>query len=561
MSLENTTRNSPRGRVVLAAAAALTALLLALSFPPAGLAFLAWFALVPVLLVLGRADGKLTWIILCLAGWAFGIAGFFWVRHVTALGMILLGFYLSLYFLLFCSAVRWLSFRRRMPLAFSVPLVWVSLEVVRGLLLTGLPMLFLAHTQYKILSVIQIADLTGTAGVTFWIAAVNGLAADVVLHIRRPPPRTGRRRVLAAGIFVLMISTFALGYGLFRLGMIVTNEGPSIALIQANIPQDVKNRLTEENVADIFLKHVRMTNEAQSGDPPDLVIWPETMTPYGLFDHEYEGHIRAYLERLAAKGQLADGKYEIEHLRKTSRWRAMLQERQQLSSLLIGSGSLTVGDGRILTHNSVRLFPHKGRGATARYDKIHLVPFGEYIPLKPLIGWIVGPFIPFKDGLTPGTSRTVFGIDGSRFAVMICFEDMFPRLVAGFARGGRQPDFIVNITNEGWFKDGAELDQHLAVAVFRAVECRAGFVRSANTGISAFISPTGRIVSTLTVGGRDREVAGVLRGRAVSTDTRSPYLALGESLGWLCVAVCGLCLSVAAWPGVKLLVCRGRVRG
>jgi apolipoprotein N-acyltransferase len=171
---------------------------------------------------------------------------------------------------------------------------------------------------------------------------------------------------------------------------------------------------------------------------------------------------------------------------------------------------------------------------------------------------MVGPFIPFEDGLTPGEERTLFEVGGSHFAVLICFEDMFPRLVADFARGEQKLDFIVNITNEGWFKDGSELDLHLAGAVFRAIECRAGFVRAANTGISAFVSPTGRITSTLTVDGRDREVAGVLHGRSLSTDTRSPYLAVGESFAWLCVAGCGLSLAAAAWPGAKLLLLRRR---
>ncbi len=558
MSSENTSRSRAPGRWALAAGAALTALLLALSFPPAGIAFLAWVGIVPLLLVLGRANGKRSWLTLGLAGWAFGIAGFFWARHVTVGGMILLGFYLSLYFLLFCAIVRWLSCRRRMPLAFSVPLAWVSLEVARGLLLTGLPMLLLAHTQYKMLRVVQIADLAGTAGVTFWIAAVNGLLADIVLHLRQPRPRSGWRRVLPAAVFVLVISTFALWYGSYRLNTIVTTNGPSIALIQCNIPQEVKNHSVSEE--DIFFRHVKRTRGAQAGTPPDLVIWPETMTPWGMFGLKYEARIR----ELDAVDKLADAEYYRQRLRGTAAWRAMLRKLQERSSLLIGAGTVTMEDGRLLRRNSALLLPEKARGertryeTLTRYDKIHLVPFGEYVPLKPLIGWVVGPFIPYKDGLTPGESRTLFDIDGSRFAVLICFEDMFPRLVAEFARGESKPDFIVNITNEGWFKDGAEVDLHLAVAVFRAIECRAGFVRSANTGISAFVSPTGRIVSTLTVGGRDREVAGVLRGHAMSTDARSPYLTVGESFGWLCVAACGLSLAAAAWPGAKLLLLRRR---
>ena len=550
MSSETITENSSRGRLVLAAGSALTALLLALSFPPAAWALLAWIALVPLLLALHRPNGKRAWLILLPAGWAFGIAGFFWVRHVTVLGMLLLGLYIALYFLVFCVVVRWLSLRKGVPLTFAVPLVWTSLEVARGLLLTGLPMVFLAHTQYRALTVIQIADLTGAAGVTFWIAAVNGLLADMVLHFGRRAPRRGGGRVLTAAAFVLVISAFAQWYGLHRLNTIVTKQGPSIALVQGNIPQSVKNRLTEEHVADIFLRHMTMTKEAQSGTPPDLVIWPETMTPYGLFDFDYEERCRAHLRHLAAKGELAQGKDMIQRLQNTPGWRSMLYERQQHSSLLVGSGSYTIAGDRVLNQNSVRFLPRKGRGPTARYDKMHLVPFGEYVPLKPLIGWIVGPFIPFEDGLTPGASRTVFTIDGWRFATVICFEDLFPRLTAGFARDGPKLDFIVNITNEGWFKDGAELDHHLAIAAFRAVECRAGFARAANTGISAFISPTGRILSALTVDGRDREVAGVLRGRATSTDTRSPYLVVGELFAWLCVAACSLCMLAAAAPGV-----------
>ncbi|MFH1730997.1 MAG: apolipoprotein N-acyltransferase [Planctomycetota bacterium] len=534
-----------------ASGAALTVLMLLAAFPPLELAVFAWCALVPLLLVLREARGKLAWLLIWLAGWAFGIGGFFWARHVTVLGMVLLGLYISVYFLVFCAAARWLSFRKGMPLAFAAALVWTSLEVIRGVFLTGLPMLFLAHTQYEALPVIQVADLTGAAGVTFWIAAVNGILADAICYFRQRAPRRGARRVLIAAVFVLVISAFAQWYGSFRLNTIVTRRGPSIALIQGNIPQDVKNRLTEEDVEDIFRKHLAMTDEAQAGRPPRMVIWPETMTPYGLFDLDYEEAVRRRISGLREEERLEDARYHVQRLRKTARWRRLLYERQQRSALLLGSGSYSPGDKEVLLYNSVRFLPGGGRGPTARYDKIHLVPFGEYVPLKPLIGWIVGPLIPFEQGLTPGAGQPLFEIDGWRFAPTICFEDQFPRLTADFGRGGQKMDFIVNVTNEGWFKDGTELDEHLAIAVFRAVECRAGFVRAANTGISAFISPTGRILSRLIVDGRDREVGGVLRGHATTTDLRSPYLALGELFGWLCVAVWALCSAGLALANIK----------
>jgi len=515
-------------------AAALTAAALALAFPPAEVSALAWIALVPLLLALSRIGRRRDWLLVWLAGWAFGIAGFFWARHVTVLGLMLLGLYISFYVVLFAGGTRWLM-RRGMPFAFAAPLVWTALEVVRGVLFTGLPMLLLAHTQYRWLRAIQIADLAGTAGVTFWIVMVNGLLADAVLYFaRRPCERT--LRVLAGAVVVVLLSTFALVYGHHRLTTIVTRRGPRIAVVQGNIPQDVKNRLTEKDVSDMFATHMELTRKALKGKP-DLIIWPETMAPYGLFDPDYEAKCWQYVERLRTIDK--SDRQLVERLGNTPRWRGALYDHQNESAFLIGVGSYSVTDGVFQRYNSVRFLPRGKRGPTTRYDKIHLVPFGEYVPLKPLIGWAVGPLIPYEEGLTPGAERTLFEIDGWHFAPTICFEDLFPREVADFARGETKVDFIVNVTNEGWFKDGAELDQHIAIAAFRAIECRAGFVRAANTGISAFISPTGRVLSTLSdQHGRDREIAGVLIERVTGTDVRSPYLFVGESFGGACVAGC-----------------------
>ncbi len=523
--------NSRRGLIILSTAAAATVLLLGLSFPPAELSFLAWCALVPVLLALGRRYGKLAWVVLWLAGWASGSLGFFWVRHVTFVGTFLLGFYFSLYFLLFCASVRWLSFKRGIPLALAAPLAWTALECVRGVFLTGLPWLFIAHTQYKVLPVIQIADLTGAAGVTFWVVAVNGALADAVCCLCRLRQAARRRWVLAAGGGVLLLSVLAQLYGSYRLDNIAIRKGPRIAVIQGNIPQSVKNLLTAENIEDMFHTHVKLTQKAQSAlQPPDLVIWPETMAPPGLFGRD---RVRRYESA-----------------------RRLVRRLQQRSGLLIGAGRYSVETARIHQYNSIFFLPQGGIGPAGYYDKIHLVPFGEYVPLKPLLGWVVSPFIPYKDGLEPGSRYRLFELNGWHFAPTICFEDAFPRLVADFARGEQKMDFVVNVTNEGWFKDGAELDQHLAIAVFRAVECRAGFVRAANTGISAFISPTGRSLSTLTVDGRDREVRGILHGYATTTDEGSPYLTAGELFGELCVAGWVLLTGCLALRGMRAWVRR-----
>ncbi len=536
------------------AGAFLTALLLALSFPPAEISFFAWIALVPVLVTLrirpaaaeqgevgksregqgrgGRSrggQGRAELLALWLAGLCFGMAGFFWIRHVTWPGMFLIGFYVSLYFLVFCVFVRWLSFGKGIPLALAAPLVWTALEYVRGILFGGLPWLFLAHTQYKASVVIQIADLAGTAGVTFWIVAVNGALADAAICLWRPSTALKPKPVpiLAAAAGVLLLTLSAQFYGSYRLATIVTRPGPRIALIQGNVPQEVKNQPTAEQIDEIFARHVAMTTNAQSAPShPDLVIWPETMAPPGLFDEALDLGTRY------------------------SEWRDLFRPRQRHSNLLVGSIHYVPGAGTHKVYNSVYFFPTGGSTSTQRYDKIHLVPFGEYVPLKPILGWIVGPFVPYEVGLTPGTMPAMIEVSGRRFVPVICFEDAFPELVADFARNGQKMDFIVNVTNEGWFKDGAELDQHLAIAVFRAVECRAGFVRAANTGISAFISPTGHIVSKLTDNGKDREIAGILHGVATTTDSRSPYLTAGEWLGKTCSAATALWALVLALPTI-----------
>ena len=506
-----------------------------LAFPPAGFSILAWVALAPMLIALRVPCRKLELLILWLAGLAFGTAGFAWARHVTFLGTFLLGFYISLYFVLFCISARWLAFKKGIPLALAAPLAWAGLEYIRGVLLTGLPMLFLAHTQYTTLSVIQIADLTGSAGVTFWLVAVNGVLADGVCCLWRLTSPRRPVRVLALALGVLALSVGAQAYGLYRLSTIVTRRGPRIAVIQANIPQDVKDRMTARDMEDMFLTHVRMTREAQAApEPPSLVIWPETMAP----PHVLDAH-NAVPE---------------------NEWLDELQALQRRSDLLVSAIASPTREMTIV-HNSAFLLRRRGRGGTERYDKIHLVPFGEYVPLRGLIGWIVGPMIPYERGLDPGSRHALFEIDGWRFAPTICFEDAFPDLVADFGRGEQRMDFIVNVTNEGWFKDGAELDQHLAIAVFRAVECRVGFIRAANTGISAFVSPTGRILRRLVVDGSDREVAGILLGFATTAQGRSPYLTVGELFGQVCAAAWLFCMVWQALPGIRGWLRRRGSRG
>lgn len=501
----------------------LTAALLALALPPSKTAFVAWFALVPLLAVLGRSKGRAAWIILLTGGWAWGIASVFWLRHVTWLGTIFLGLYFGAYFLTFFLAVRWATFKKGIPLIITAPVLWTALEHFRGFFLTGMPMGYLAHTQYQALPVIQIADIFGATAVTFWIVAVNAALAELVRMLLDIRPRVPAKRVAVSLAAVALISAASLGYGYFRLKSIVVEHGPVIAVVQGNIEQDIKNRYTQQSILDIMLKHVDLTAKAQSAErKPALVIWPETMAPPYVFDKVIKSE---YFGELAGPTARA------------------LIPHAAASDLLISAVSAEGG------HFNSTFYIKKGDWRNRdRYDKIHLVPFGEYVPLKPVLGLIVKHFVPLPD-LFPGKEMKLFEVEGWSFAPTICYEDTFPSLVAQFSRGYRRADFIVNITNEGWFKDGAELDQHLAIGVFRAVENRAGFIRCANTGISAFIEPTGKISAKLEVAGSDREVAGYLTEQATRTKTVPPYHKVGETFAWLSLAAA---LAILGWAAIKL---------
>jgi apolipoprotein N-acyltransferase len=543
---------------LLAAGAATSAVLLGLAFPPAEFDLLAWCGLVPLLLALAavRRVGSGGWIIVTLAGVGFGTAGFIWLRHIFPLIPLLLGVYLGLYWLLFAATVRWLSMGRGVPLALAAPLAWAGLEAIRNVFGTGVPYLMLGHTQYRQLLVIQIADIAGSAGVAFWLVAVNGAIADVILYFGRGrwAPKKGPLLTGLAAVFIITVGSQI--YGGYRLATLRLRRGPRVALIQANIPQDAKNRATLETSAAMFEKHLDLSERAAtSTPPPDLILWPETMAPPYEFDL-VRGVRRGLLygpEELA-KLQPEAAAVRVRLLKSHRR----LDRLQKRVAVCIGAISVPNPD-REVYYNSAFMLRKGERGPYTRYDKMHLVPFGEYIPFRDLLGWIIDKVAPGAL-LSPGTEPLLFAVtfqrsDGStetwRFAPTICFDDAFSELVAEFGRGGRRMDFIANLTNEGWYRDGAELDHHLAIGVFRAVECRVGLARAANTGISAIIAPNGRIVSTLKVEGRDREVAGVLTGHAFTAEGRSPFYAVGETFGRICAAGWFLCVTLAVISGIR----------
>ena len=413
----------------------------------------------------GKSKAK-AFLLAYLVGIIFWWGVIYWLVHVTFLGTFLLVLYLALYFGIFGLLYSSIVHRPSSIVPFILASVWVILEYLRAHLLTGFPWALLGYSQYLNLPVIQISDITGAWGVSFLIVMVNVVIYKVIGYRSWV---IGKRQKIHLSvrpfILPLFFIFFCLAYGVYKLYLTPNTydlRPIRIAVIQGNIPQELKWMPdAKERILD---KHIGLTEKAAS-DNPDLIVWPEAALPAVL---EEEPALFERVSYAAAKAK---------------------------TSLLIGAVTLRED----FYYNSALLLSSQGE-TLVKYNKLHLVPFGEYIPLKKIF-----PFLetvaPIGD-IRPGQDYTIFKIPSSnttksqipiRFSVLICFEDLFPELARNFVKNGAQ--FLVNITNDAWYKKTSAPYQHLQASVFRAVENRVSLARAANTGVSGFIAPSGEIIS------------------------------------------------------------------
>jgi apolipoprotein N-acyltransferase len=527
------------------------------AFPPLDCGFFAWVALTPWLVMTGRTESRRAWLWSLLAGYALFVALLHWLRFVGPEGWVTLALYCALYWPAATLLLRRLK-RRGLPFALTAPVTFAAFEFIRGNLFTGFSFYFLAHTQYRCLPIIQIADLTGVYGITFLIALVNGCLADLILecgaqtkpceglyepsqgsnNAERQPSK--RRWVLVYCAVAAALVAATLGYGWSRMCALRPEPGPKVALVQGNVPQDLKDTPSLDDAITILQHHVELSRAA-IGQHVALVIWPETIFPAPMnvaYDEEFIARLAARPDEDAREyaGYLTQCRKEL-----------IGAARAVNTHMLIGSTALTRDPVRRC--NSAYFITPQGRIA-GRYDKIHLVIFGEYTPLTDTL-----PFLRFfrpevmGPDLTPGKLRQIFdlpvpgGGDEAKFGVTICYEDSVADLFSKFVADGA--DFMVNITNDGWFRNSTELDEHLAVCTFRAVENRVPIARCANTGISALIAPDGGITERIVLpDGRYREVEGTLIGNLTLTKLKSFYTVHGDLFAWACMAgLVGLILA------------------
>jgi apolipoprotein N-acyltransferase len=413
--------------------------------------------------------------------------------------------YLALFPALFAVIVRRVVIAQGTSGLILAPLAWVATELGRTYLLTGFPWVLLGYSQATVLPIAQLASLFGVYGVSMLVAAVSTALAMVAA----PGARSFSRA--APAFLVLALVLIVAVWGSRRAASAEwTRSGDPIrvGLVQGNVDQGLK--WDPARAAEIFRSYVRMTREA-IGRGAQFVLWPESSTPF-MFDED----------RVAA-----------------DQVRALA--RQARIPILLGSDQIdwrVEGRTRVPDKYYNSAFLVRPDGSTAgTYRKMHLVPFGEYVPLQRLL-FFAAPLTEQVGTFSPGIDPTLLPVEGHPISVAICYEVVYPNLIRQFVRGGSE--LLTTITNDAWFGRTSAPYQHFAQASMRAVEEGRYLVRSANTGISGIVDPYGRVVEQT-----DIFQAAVLVGEARFLRTSTFYSRHGDILAYASVLVTAAALVVS----------------
>jgi apolipoprotein N-acyltransferase len=445
--------------------AALCGVLTAVAFPKIGLPFLVWISLIPIFFLASRRTVKFSFLIGLIAGTFYYGVLLYWIPSVPAhyghlsMSLSLLIYLLLIVFLALAWAVFWALFARIRAsypgLAYFIaPFLWVALEYVLTFILTGFPWGVLGLSQYKNLSFIQLTSITGVYGVSFVLVLFQSLFVYSIKTMKRWP----------FALVIILIVAVHLGGFLSLNKAAETPDSFKASVIQGNVSSDIDwNEVATQDILKLFEEHIELSRQS-SEQGARLIIWPEFSVPlcFGCEDALYQSFKRILC-------QFA---------------------RDTQSTLLLGTNEVTgLADQRFYHNTALCLAPDL---TMSTYDKMHLVPFGEYTPYKKILGFIEKLTHAIGE-ITPGGEYRLHRFDGLKFGSPICYEIIFPDLVRRFVKKGA--DFLVTITNDGWYGKTSAPYQHFANAVFRAVENKRFVLRAATTGISGIIDPYGRILA------------------------------------------------------------------
>ncbi|MDO9529482.1 MAG: apolipoprotein N-acyltransferase [Syntrophales bacterium] len=475
-------------------------ILLFLSFPKFGLGIFVWFSLIPLLYALRGKTPSEGFILGLIAGLVYNIGIIYWIAFVVVrygylpfyLGvsvMLLLAVCLSMYVSLFSAGVVFFG-RRGIPEIVSAPLLWTCLEYGKSHLFTGFPWENLAYSQYLNTFLIQIVDVTGIYGISFVVVFINCVFYDLIFN------RNDKRKVLFEVLIGSVLVALILCYGMLRVvDLKETLKGvksSKVALIQGNIDQSIKWDVKyQRKTLDIY----RDLSFGALQSKPELIIWPETATPFFFQD-------------------IDDKHMDVLDVAKKSN-----------AYLLFGSPGFEKKEGSTYYFNSAYMISPEG-SVTGKYDKVHLVPYGEYVPFSSLFSFL-GKLVPGVGDFRSGKGFHPLLMDEKKIGVLICFESIFPEISREYGRSG--VSLLVNITNDAWFGMTSAPYQNLSMTVFRAIENRVSIARAANTGISAIIGPTGEIILKTELFKRT-----VLTGTVQFFDRETFYSRYGDLFTYFC---------------------------
>lgn len=500
---------------VVAGALALTA-----AFPKADIHALAWVALVPLLLSSAGGDRARGWWLGVLFGFVHQATALYWLSHamthfgglslpLAAVATLALAAYLAIFWGLLGIVASRADLRHPAgPLL--VAAAWAGLAWAQSWLLSGFPWTLLGYAAARTDTLGQLASVTGVYGPGFLAVAINGSIAALLLH---------RRAALPSAVLPVAGLLAATLFGIWELAGAPAAMGPAgegalrVGMVQGNVPQDRK--WSPEARQQVMQDHLRLTRDAVA-EGAQVVFWPESSWPdaYGL---ERDATAQALLGDIAGSGGVA---------------------------LVVGT--VHVGEdpgGDLWVANSAVLVDADG-SLGGRYDKTHLVPFGEYLPLRRWLG-ALGPLVQAVGEMREGSAsqpplRSAAG-PLPPVGLSICYEIIFPGIAARQARQGAE--LLATLTNDAWYGDTSGPYQHVAMARLRAIENRRWLVRAANTGISAVFDPWGRQV-----------VASRLNEQTTLTAAVQPrtgltlYSRRGDVFAVACALVTGVALLLVGWP-------------
>jgi apolipoprotein N-acyltransferase len=496
------------------------AFLLSLSFYPGPFGFLAWLSLVRPFMIFVSLDRRDAFRAAYFFAFFFNLFSIYWVAMVSTPGMIaavvILGFYYSGALMIVHSAYRW------RPLFGKIlfPIVWVAIEYFRTLSEFAFPWSDLGYSQSYYGWILQSVSVISVHGLSLCIVAANVLLWQLFDKTISPPKR-----------LTALLSSLGIVAVLLAHGYVVTPPYPEegdykIALLQGSVPLDVKWEKGKE-LASLGV-YDSLATAAASDSNVQVMIWPETSAPC-YFTHNWE--CRQQVAQIA---------------------------RKTMTPQLVGAMSLFREEGKYRYYNSCYQFDSNGEVET-RHDKVWLVPFAEHVPyqdhfpflaqdaLRKYLTIIDEWEIEWWSDYYPGDSATIFDLGDAQYGVLICFETAFPEYVRGLIRSGAH--FVVGITNDTWFGRSVGIHMHSRMFITRAVENRCWFARSANTGLSYFVDPYGRVRADLPL-----YEAAALVGSVNLLDKYSPFTEYGDVAGrWsLLLALLALVILLTRWLFTKL---------